>query len=58
MRHTIELVGNIAVTRAFLQLIRQGSRGRSVNFFSLQDRAEIPYYTAYPSTKFRARARR
>jgi NAD(P)-dependent dehydrogenase (short-subunit alcohol dehydrogenase family) len=47
----VNIFGLIAVTQAFLGLIRQG-RGRIVNMSSVGGRMSVPFVAAYSATKF------
>jgi NAD(P)-dependent dehydrogenase (short-subunit alcohol dehydrogenase family) len=47
----VNVFGLIAVTQAFLGLIRQG-RGRIVNMSSVGGRMSVPFVAAYSATKF------
>jgi NAD(P)-dependent dehydrogenase (short-subunit alcohol dehydrogenase family) len=56
-RHELEvnLIGAVAVTQAFLPLIRQG-QGRIVNISSLSGFIALPFMSPYAATKFALRA--
>jgi NAD(P)-dependent dehydrogenase (short-subunit alcohol dehydrogenase family) len=47
----VNVVGQVAVTRAFLRLLRLG-RGRIVNIGSAGGRVAIPFFGAYSASKF------
>ena len=47
----VNVVGQVAVTRAFLRLLRLG-RGRIVNIGSMGGRMAIPFFGAYSASKF------
>jgi len=47
----VNVVGQLAVTRAFLPLLREG-RGRIVNVASFSGRVAVPYSGAYAASKF------
>lgn len=47
----VNVVGQIAVTRAFLPLIRKGEPGRIVNMGSVTGRASFPFAGPYSSSK-------
>ena len=51
----VNVVGQLAVTQAFLPLIRQG-RGRIVNVGSLSGRQALPFMGPYAASKFALRA--
>jgi NAD(P)-dependent dehydrogenase (short-subunit alcohol dehydrogenase family) len=47
----VNVVGQVAVTRAFLPLIRRGEAGRIVNMGSVTGRASFPFAGPYSSSK-------
>lgn len=47
----INVIGQIAVTQAFLPLIRQG-RGRVINMSSISGRVAMPFFGPYAASKF------
>lgn len=47
----VNLVGQVAVTQAFLPLLRQ-ARGRIVNVSSVSGRVAMPFFGAYSASKF------
>ena len=47
----VNVIGQVAVTQAFLPLLRQG-RGRIVNMGSIAGRATMPFMGPYSSSKF------
>jgi NAD(P)-dependent dehydrogenase (short-subunit alcohol dehydrogenase family) len=47
----VNLIGHIAVTQAFLPIIRKG-RGRIINIGSAAGRFALPFFSAYAASKF------
>jgi NAD(P)-dependent dehydrogenase (short-subunit alcohol dehydrogenase family) len=48
----INVLGQIAVTQAFLPLIRQGGNGRIINMGSMSGRIAMPFMGPYAASKF------
>jgi NAD(P)-dependent dehydrogenase (short-subunit alcohol dehydrogenase family) len=53
LRHQFEInvVGQVALTQAFLPLLRQG-RGRLINMSSISGRVAMPFFGPYSASKF------
>lgn len=51
-QYEVNVIGHVAVTQAFLPLLRQGEPGRIVNIGSIAGRVTAPFFGPYSSSKF------
>lgn len=51
-QYEVNVIGHVAVTQAFLPLLRQGAPGRIVNVGSIAGRVTAPFFGPYSSSKF------